>query len=125
MEMTLPAWASSLRERYLSGEASVFLLHGNVRDLQPWQDADGVVRYGSLREFLEKFFGRAKDLVVYYNVSEGVEFPSKAQETAFRRTLNARRLMEGRDPIDGLPRTTAQVLPLVEELVTEIGRAHV
>jgi hypothetical protein len=29
---TLPAWAEDLRRRYLRGEASMFVLHGNVYD---------------------------------------------------------------------------------------------
>ena len=74
MEPVLPAWATALRDRYLSGESSVFLLHGNVRDVQPWPDADGTIRFVSLREFLTRFLGRNKDLLVYYNVSEGIEF---------------------------------------------------
>ena len=28
----LPAWAEDLRRRYLRGEASMFVLHGNVYD---------------------------------------------------------------------------------------------
>lgn len=119
MEPHLPAWAASLRDRYLSGESSVFLLHGNTRDIQPWTEADGTVRYVSLREFLERFFGRAKDLVVYYNVSEGLEFGARAQETAFKRVVSARRMLDGRDPVDVLPRGSGQVLPLLEDLVTD------
>jgi ATP-dependent 26S proteasome regulatory subunit len=122
MDPILPPWAASLRDRYLSGESSVFLLHGNVRDIQPWTDADGTVRYVSLREFLERFFGRAKDLVVYYNVSEGLEFGSRTQEAAFKRAVNARRQLEGRDTVDTLPRLCGQVLPLLEDLVTDPGQ---
>lgn len=119
MEPVLPPWAADLRDRYLSGEASVFLLHGNVRDLQPWQDADGAVRWLSLREFLERFLGRAKDLFVYYNVSEGLEFPDRKHEALFKRAVNARRLLEGKDPIDGPPRGSGPVLSVLEELVTD------
>ena len=36
-DLVLPPWAGTLRDRYLSGEASLFLLHGNVRDLQPFK----------------------------------------------------------------------------------------
>lgn len=122
MEPHLPAWAASLRDRYLSGESSVFLLHGNTRDIQPWTEADGTIRYVSLREFLERFFGRAKDLVVYYNVSEGLEFGTRAQETAFKRAVSARRMLEGREPVDVLPRTSDKVLPLLEDLVTDPGQ---
>ncbi len=122
MEPSLPSWATSLRDRYLSGESSVFLLHGNVRDIQPWTEADGTTRFVSLREFLERFFGRAKDLVVYYNVSEGLEFGNRGQEAAFKRAVSARRMLEGRDPVDVLPRTSGQVLPLLEDLVTDPGQ---
>jgi ATP-dependent 26S proteasome regulatory subunit len=122
MEPSLPSWAVALRDRYLSGESSVFLLHGNVRDIQPWQEADGSVRYTSIRDFLERFLGRTKDLVVYYNVSEGLEFPSRAQETAFKRAVTARRMIDGREPLDGVPRAAGQVLPLLEELVTDTSQ---
>ncbi len=121
MEPALPPWATALRDRYLSGESSVFLVHGNVRDLQPWPEADGRLRYTGVREFLERFLGRSKDLVVYYNLSEGLEFPSRAQEATFKRVIGARRLLEGREPLDVLPRSPGQVLPVLEELVTDPG----
>ena len=41
----LPEWAVELRSRYLSGEASVFQLHGNVRDLVPWTNVEGATAY--------------------------------------------------------------------------------
>ena len=120
MEPVLPAWATALRDRYLSGESSVFLLHGNVRDVQPWPDADGTIRFVSLREFLTRFLGRNKDLLVYYNVSEGIEFPSPAMQAAFTRAINARRVLERREAVaDPLPRAPLGVLGLVEELVTD------
>ena len=122
MDPVLPAWAASLRDRYLSGESSVFLLHGNVRDIQPWQEPDGTVRYVSLREFLERFLGRSKDIVVYYNVSEGLELGTRAQEQAFKRAVSARRLLEGRDPLDVLPRAPGPVLTALEDLVTDTGQ---
>ena len=46
-EPQLPHWARELKLRYLSGESSMFLLHGNVRDLFPWEDADGRVTFWS------------------------------------------------------------------------------
>src|SRR5579863_6833383 len=33
----LPAWARELSEKYYSGVTSMFVLHGNVRDLAPWR----------------------------------------------------------------------------------------
>ena len=120
MEPVLPPWAEQLRDRYLAGESSVFLLHGNVRDIQPWSDADGTIRYVSLREFLSRFLGRNKDTVLYYNLSEGIEFTEPRQLAAFKKAINTRRLLDGKDLLtEPLPRDTAPVLGLIEELVTD------
>jgi len=65
----LPPWAEELRRRYLRGEASQFVLHGNVHDL--------VLHEGKLlglSEFLGKLLERTKDTIALYNVSTGVRF---------------------------------------------------
>jgi len=97
----------------------MFLLHGNARDLHPWQAPDGTIEYLGLREFLERFLSRSKDIVVYYNVSEGIEFPDKSMRGRFRTVVNARRALQGQQPIDALPIEPSEVLPVVEELVTD------
>ena len=115
----LPSWAQELRERYLAGEASMFLIHGNVRDLYPWED-DGTTRYLPMRVFLERFLGRAKDIVTYYNCSEGLEFADRPMRGRFVKAVNARRALSGQGPISGaLPRSPAEVLPMIEDLVTD------
>lgn len=119
-EPSLPPWAEELRHRYLSGEASMFLLHGNVRDVYPWEDADGTVRYLTLREFLERFLARSKDIVVYYNLSEGLEL-DKTSSARFRVAVDARRMLEGKPTLTGLPSDPDEVLALVEDLITDPG----
>jgi len=62
-----PVWAEELRRRYLRGEASQFILHGNVFDL---------VEHGGellpIREYLtDRLLADTKDVVVVYNVSTG------------------------------------------------------
>ncbi len=115
----LPDWADELKLRYLSGEASMFLVHGNVRDLYPWDNGDGSFRYVPLREFLERFLGRSKDIVVYYNLSEGIELPDKASRARFRTAINARRAMRGEEGLAVFPRAPRDVLPVIEDLVTD------
>lgn len=120
-EPALPSWATELRERYLAGEASLFLLHGSVRDLYAWPTADGSVRYVPLRTFLEQFLSRSKDLVLYYNVSEGIELANDKMLASFRRVVLARSMLSG--SLDGgLPRTPGEVLPLIEALVTDVSQ---
>jgi transitional endoplasmic reticulum ATPase len=115
----LPPWANELRDRYLAGEASMFLLHGNVRDLFAWPGADGEVEWLPLGRFLESFLSRTKEIVVAYNCSEGLEFASPGMNPRFARAINARRTLEGRETLKELPRTANKVLPLLEDLVTD------
>ncbi|HEY7376915.1 MAG TPA: AAA family ATPase [Polyangia bacterium] len=62
-----PGWAEELRRRYLRGEASQFVLHGNVFD---------IVEHGGellpIREYLtDRLLADTKNVVVVYNVSTG------------------------------------------------------
>lgn len=71
---TLPAWAEDLRRRYLRGEASMFVLHGNVYD---------VVLCGrkmmALTEFLtDVLLKDSKDTIAVYNVATGTRFAKQA-----------------------------------------------
>jgi hypothetical protein len=117
-EPVLPGWAKELRNRYLAGEASMFLVHGNVRDLVPWDGQDAVT-YVPVRTFLERFLVRSKEIVAYYNCSEGFEVPDRAHRARFLRAVNTRRALDGRSGVDELPRSPSEALPLVEALVTD------
>src|SRR5688500_8088988 len=97
----LPKWADELRRRYLRGEASQFVLHGNVHDLTLH---DGKLH--TLSEFLSKVLLEGnKDTILLYNVSTGARF--------------AKRKMQ----LDGLEdlviqKEPAKVLPLLERALT-------
>jgi transitional endoplasmic reticulum ATPase len=75
MEKTLPSWAEDLRRRYVRGEASVFVLHGNVYD--------AVLCGGetlSITEFLGNvLLQETKETVIVYNVATGVRFLKRAK----------------------------------------------
>src|SRR6185503_11467543 len=67
-QRVLPAWADELRRRYLRGESSMFLLHGNVYDVVIY---DG--KPLSLSDFLAGALLRdSKQTIVLYNVATGV-----------------------------------------------------
>lgn len=119
----MPQWVESLRDRYLAGEASLFLLHGNVRDLMPWTDEQGKTEYVDLRGFLERFLRRTRDLVAYYNVSQGLCFADKAQERLFRQSVDARRMLAGQPKLDELPRDPNEAIPVIEDVITDASRS--
>src|ERR687885_198534 len=72
----LPVWAEDLRRRYLRGEASMFVLHGNVYDVVIQQKL-----MLSLTEFLtDVLLKESKDTVAVYNVATGVRFVKRAAD---------------------------------------------
>lgn len=73
---TLPGWADDLRRRYLRGEASMFVLCGNVYDSIIYQN-----RIMALSDFLsDVLLMESKDTVAIYNVAAGVRFPKCGRE---------------------------------------------
>jgi len=69
----LPPWADELRRRYLKGEASLFVLYGNVFDLTLHEG-----KLLRLTDFLEQLLGPTKDTIALYNLSSGVRFAKRA-----------------------------------------------
>jgi transitional endoplasmic reticulum ATPase len=64
----LPDWAETIRRKYVGGEASVFLLHGNVFD----EILDGGT-WRSLKDFLiGTLLGGNKDRVLIYDPADGL-----------------------------------------------------
>jgi SpoVK/Ycf46/Vps4 family AAA+-type ATPase len=99
-DVMLPAWAEELRRRYLRGEASVFVVHGNVHDLV----LDGSGELVSLGDFLARTVFEKKDIVIRYNMSTGCRFAKKAAKIEGAETL----LLE---------RSPDKVLPALEKLM--------
>jgi len=119
MSSSLPGWANDLRNRYMAGEASLFLLHGNVRDLHAWVEADGTITYGDLRTFLERFLDRTRDVIAYYNVSQGLRFTKPSHKHLFRSIVDNKRASRGAEKLARLPHTAADAIPVVEDLITD------
>src|SRR5687768_5025570 len=72
---TLPAWAEDLRRRYLRGEASMFVLHGNVYDVVLCNK-----KMMALTEFLtDVLLKDSKDTIAVYNVATGTRCSKHAQ----------------------------------------------
>jgi transitional endoplasmic reticulum ATPase len=97
----IPAWAESLRQRYLRGESSQFVIHGNVHDVV----LAGADKLTSLSDFLANTLFANKDTVVFYNVSTGVRFAKrKGTLTGYEELL--------------VHREASKILPLLERLLS-------
>ena len=72
----LPVWAEDLRRRYLRGEASMFVLHGNVYDVVLCNR-----KMMGLTEFLtDVLLKESKETIAAYNVATGVRFTKRASD---------------------------------------------
>ena len=70
----LPPWADDLRRRYLRGEASMFVLHGNVYDVV----VHGQKSYGIVEFLTDVLLKESRETLAVYNLASGVRFTKRA-----------------------------------------------
>src|SRR5947208_12556840 len=75
-QAAIPHWASELSEKYQSGIAYAFIVHGNV------QDYIGGVPGQTLKSYLLSSFA-PRDIVVYWNMESGFYLPTSEMRTRF------------------------------------------
>ena len=110
---TFPAWARELSEKYYSRSFSMFVLHGNVRDLVPLRKNDAL-EFVPLEQFLTSALFGQRDLILHYDRG-GLSFGSPESQADFRRAI------EGYDSFhatnfaqSGLPRNPDAVLNILD-----------
>lgn len=127
--LSLPAWADRLRRRYLAGVASQFLVHSNVFDLQPLGE-----QFVPLRDFLYKALSAGQEMVVFYNLSEGLTFATPQMREDFLTFLSVYSQVSGArleapsariSAAAPLPKEPSQVLPILEKLIATRNRVAV
>ena len=108
---SLPLWAEDLRRRYLRGEASVFVLHGNVYDAVIHQG-----RMLSLTEFLtEVLLKESRETIAVYNVATSVRFAKRAASvTALEELLLAPQKERALAALEGLMVTSSKAAVIIE-----------
>ena len=109
-----PSWASELARRYFTKTLNQFILHGNVRDLVPAIDEKGERVYVGLREFLSDDLFAGRDVVVFYDRSDGIHFQDKASRTDFNRALSGYDTIFGTEYAQKLPKDPARVFALLD-----------
>jgi SpoVK/Ycf46/Vps4 family AAA+-type ATPase len=72
----MPDWADDLRRRYLRGESSMFVLHGNVYDAVV--DGDKLV---TLTDFLTSaLLAESREIIAVFNLATGVRFTKRVAD---------------------------------------------
>jgi AAA+ superfamily predicted ATPase len=86
--LAVPPWlAAGVLERYHAGASHLFLLHGNVRDVQPFGEeylplANGLLALCAQRPY-----------VVSYDVSSGLTFPDPEKAKAVKKVLGIKQIL--------------------------------
>jgi hypothetical protein len=110
---TLPGWARELSEKYYSRTLTMFVLHGNVRDLVPFRH-DAVTEFCSLHRFLRSGLFGQRDLVVTYDRGGGLSFAEPRMQEDFRNALSGYDQFHGTSYSTSLPRNADGVLNLLD-----------
>src|SRR5438270_13405690 len=111
---SFPPWARTLAERYYTKTISTFILHGDVRDLQPADDGKGGRRFISLRSFLaDELFG-TRDLVVFYDRSGGIRLATPEMQKDFMAAVAGYDTLFGTEYAKAVPKDPARAFPLLE-----------
>lgn len=89
--MTWPLWIEEIKTRYLADEASVFLLHGEVRNTR-WNIEGESLDCAGL---LEKFLGRTRPVVGVVTAADGLTFSGMGDMGRFDRLVAAVEMVSG------------------------------
>jgi AAA+ superfamily predicted ATPase len=109
----LPPWARELSEKYYSRSVTMFVLHGNVRDLVPLPGS-AQPEFVPLEQFLSSALFGQRDLVLHYDRG-GLNFGSAETQADFRRALEGYDSFHGTTLAKGgLPRNPDAVLSILD-----------
>ncbi|HOZ28732.1 MAG TPA: AAA family ATPase [Candidatus Hydrogenedentes bacterium] len=121
-----PEWAQKMREMYLAGGASMFLLHGNVTDVIGCGGEDDYAAEPLADVLARRLFG-GYDLVLHYDVGRGLRPYAADDPQRFTKmnSLIARLLGDA----SALPREVTPCLRTIDRLVSlllvgEENRTH-
>jgi AAA+ superfamily predicted ATPase len=109
----LPPWADQLSESYYSGAFALFVIHGNVRDLTPFQNSQ-TLEFLPLQRFLRQALFGQRDVVITYDRGGGLSFQPAEAQADFRRALEGYDSFHGTSYAQGLPRNPDGVLNLLD-----------
>lgn len=112
----LPSWARQLSEKYYSRTYTLFVLHGNVRDLVATQGEAGR-EFIQMPAFLEQGLFGKRDLVIHYDRGGGLRFSTPAMQTDFRNALSGYDAFHGTTYAQALPRNVDGVLTILDSYI--------
>jgi AAA+ superfamily predicted ATPase len=112
-----PSWAREFAEQYFAGTTCVFVLNGNVHDLTR-QEQGQERTYGSLTDFLATQLFGSWDVVLRYDLSQGLKLAPGPDGERLRRMVGL--VSEHIGEPKAWPRDPDLVLALLDKLIQDI-----
>jgi SpoVK/Ycf46/Vps4 family AAA+-type ATPase len=84
--LPLQPWAKEFARRWNSEAYSLFLLHGNIFDIFP-VNAEAGVEYVPLKSFLSQRLFPSRDMLLFYDIGDGLTFGSRDMQKRFFKWL--------------------------------------
>src|SRR5437899_8457508 len=111
--LPLRGWGLELARRWNGGTYSLFVLHGNIFDLFPVQEASGI-NYVPIKTFLVRRLFPERACLLFYDISDGLTFGSADMQKRFFEWLEVYDNVEGTNFHEaGLPREFVRLAPLL------------
>ena len=119
--LPLTGWALEMARRWNGGTYSLFILHGNIFDLFPFQE-NGSIQYGSLKQFLVKRLFPERSCLMFYDISDGLTFGSREMQTRFFEWLEVYDNVENTSYHQtGPPREFVKLAPLLRRFFLRVA----
>src|SRR5437879_2813000 len=119
--LPLRGWALELARRWNGGTSSLFVLHGNIFDLFPVQEASGI-NYVPIKTFLVRRLFPDRACLLFYDISDGLTFGSADMQKRFFEWLEVYDSTENTNFHEaGLPREFVRLAPLLRRFFLRVA----
>ena len=117
----LRGWALELARRWNAGTYSLFVLHGNIFDVFPVQEAAGT-GYVPLKTFLARRLFAERDSLLFYDIADGLTFGSPEMQRRFFEWLEVFDQVENTNfRQTGPPREFIRLAPLLRRFFLKVA----
>ncbi|MEI6035120.1 MAG: AAA family ATPase [Verrucomicrobiae bacterium] len=87
--MISPAWTKDLARAWNAGTHGVFILHGNIFDLFPIAEPDGLPLFVNLKSLLAQRIFPNRRMLLFFDVADGLTFATKDMQAEFMKWMES------------------------------------
>ncbi|GMW01659.1 MAG: ATPase AAA [Candidatus Hydrogenedentota bacterium] len=110
-----PQWVDDLKQAYLSGAASMFILHGNTSDLVG-SEQGGEYNLDPLSDYLAQHLFGSYDIVLHFDLGRGLRaLPGRDQQRLARMNADISKVLGDKGD---LPRDPTQAMRVIDRLAS-------